>query len=319
MIAEGCGSLHSILLRVLHRILLSGDLPDDWKELLFIMLPKPGAGDKADPNNWRPIAILDVTYKVFAKMLDNRLKHVLDAQQPSEQMGFRAKTGVDHALLVLECVIGKSLEWNVPVWIVSIDLKKAFDKICYSSLFDALREQGVDESYLALLARLYSAQSGSIAGEASFPIRRGVRQGDILSPALFNATLESVLRRWKARLGHRGVLLDETQERLTNIRYADDLLLFSKSFDEAVLMFEALSEELARAGLSINGTKTKILTTDSSASDSDVPLLADAGGCMVEILRCDDTDKYLGILFPGDLRRRGQCNLNHRLTATFGY
>ena len=80
-------------------------------------------------------------------------------------------------------------------------------------------------------------------------------------------------------------------------------------------MFEALSEELARTGLSINGTKTKILTTDSSASDSDVPLLADAGGCMVEILRCDDTHKYLGRLFSGDLRRRGQCNLNHRLAC----
>ncbi len=73
---------------------------------------------------------MDVTYKVFPKMLDNRLKLVLDSQPLSEQMGFRSHTGVDHALVVLECVIGKSLEWNVPVWIVSIDLRQAFDKIC---------------------------------------------------------------------------------------------------------------------------------------------------------------------------------------------
>jgi hypothetical protein len=79
-------------------------------------------------------------------------------------MGFRSTTGVDDALLVLECVIGKSIEWNVPLWIVSIDLRKAFDRVCYSSLFDALMEQGVDESYLALLTRVYSGQSGNVGG-----------------------------------------------------------------------------------------------------------------------------------------------------------
>ena len=315
MIAKGGASLHNVLLGIFNQILRSGDLPDDWSELLFVMLPKPGSGDKADPNNWRPIAVLDVTYKVFSKMLNNRLKPILDSEQPSEQMGFRSKTGVDHALMVLECVIGQSIEWNVPVWIVSIDLKKAFDRVCYSSLFDALREQEVDESYLALLSRLYSGQSGNVGGQASFPICRGVRQGDILSPALFNAALESVLRRWKTRMGSCGLLLDSTHERLTNIRYADDLLLFGKTFDEAISMFEALSEELARAGLSINGSKTKMLTTDSESSDSNVPLLADAGECMVEILRCEATHKYLGRLFSGDLRRRGQCNLNHRLAC----
>ena len=148
-----------------------------------------------------------------------------------------------------------------------------------------------------MLARLYSGQSGNVAGEASFPIRQGVRQGDILSTALFNAALESVLRRWKARLRNYGLLLDDTQERLTNIRYADDLLLFARTFDEAVFIFEALSEELANAGLSINATKTKILTTDSAASNSDVPFLADAGGCMIEVLRCEATHEYLVRLF----------------------
>eukprot|EP00959_Pyramimonas_sp_CCMP1952_P183073 3828118-Pyramimonas_sp.AAC.1 len=53
-----------------------------------------------------------------------------------------------------------------------------------------------------------------------------------------------------------------------------------------------------------------MLTTDSESSDSDVPLLADAGECAVEILRGEATRKYLGRMFSGDLRRRGQCNLN---------
>eukprot|EP00959_Pyramimonas_sp_CCMP1952_P442959 9273079-Pyramimonas_sp.AAC.1 len=74
------------------------------------MLPKPGSGDKADPSNWRPIAALDVTHKVFSKMLNDRLKPLCDGGQPSEQMGFRSTTGVGHAISALECVFGKSIE-----------------------------------------------------------------------------------------------------------------------------------------------------------------------------------------------------------------
>ena len=108
-------------------------------------------------------------------------------------MGFRPQRGCDDALMIFETIISKSLEWNAPVWIVSIDLTKAFDKVEYNTLFAALAEQGVGDAYIALLTRLYSQQSGSIDG-ANFPIRRGVRQSDILSPLLFNAALENVMR-----------------------------------------------------------------------------------------------------------------------------
>eukprot|EP00959_Pyramimonas_sp_CCMP1952_P380385 7969051-Pyramimonas_sp.AAC.1 len=108
MLAAGGASLRNVLLGVFNRILRSGDLPEDWGELLFVVLPKPGSGDKADPNdpnNWRPIAVLGVACNVFPKMLNNRLRPLLDSEQPPEQMGFRSTTGVDHAFLVLECVV----------------------------------------------------------------------------------------------------------------------------------------------------------------------------------------------------------------------
>ena len=90
--------------------------------------------------------------------------------------------------------------------------------------------------------------------------------------------------------------------RLIDIRYADDLLLFAKTFDEVVHMFETLSEELGKVGLIINATKTKIVTTTATATESDAPLFADAGVCMEEVLRCDATHKHPGRLFSGDLR-----------------
>ena len=134
---------------------------------------------------------------------------------------------------------------------------------------------------------------------------------------LFNAVLEVVMRRWKARLGNRGLLLSPQSDRLTNIRYADDLLLFARSLDDAVFMLDCLVEELSRAGLSVNARKTKILTTDVNVAVDEAPLFIDAGGGMVEVVKHAGTHKYLGRLLIGDLRMRGKCNLEHRMKCAW--
>ena len=85
------------------------------------------AGNAADPNKWRPIAILSVVYKLFAKILHWRLQYCLKQNQAPEQMSFRLGQSVDNALVILEEMVSKTLEWNLPLWIVSVDLRKAFD------------------------------------------------------------------------------------------------------------------------------------------------------------------------------------------------
>ena len=62
-------------------------------------------------------------------------------------------------------------------------------------------------------------------GSEKFTMKRGVQQGDVISPVLFNAGLEHGMRKWEAKLFHRGVQLGHGN-RLTNIRYADDLFFF---------------------------------------------------------------------------------------------
>ena len=119
------------------------------------------------------------------------------------------------------------------------------------------------------------------------------------------------MRRWKARLHGCGLKLSTDSQPLTNLRYADDLLLFGNSFQEAVLMFEILSEDLAKVGLEINGKKTKLSTTDPEAVANDSTMLIDASDRMVELVRKDGSHKYLGRCFSGDLRMRGQNNLQH--------
>ena len=92
-------------------------------------------------------------------------------------------------------MLSKGTEFNIPVWVITIDLKKAFDRLEHSSLFDALRQQGLDQSEIALLLDLYTEQRGSANGSYEFDVLRGVKQGDTLSSLLFNVALEHVFRK----------------------------------------------------------------------------------------------------------------------------
>lgn len=208
--------------------------------------------------------------------------------------------------------MGKGIDWNAALCIISIDLTKAFDKVKYATIFSVLSEQGIETKYIELLKHLYADHQSVVEGH-SFPIRRGVRQGNILNPLLFSAALENVMRRWADRLFGHGLILDDQFERLRNLCYADDLLLFGKSLSEMIEMKELWTIELDAAGLSINPSKTKILTADTSVTNVDAPLMVEISGSMTEGVNCISTHEYLGKLFGNNLIERGPCNLAHWL------
>ena len=130
-------------------------------------------------------------------MVHQRLKNNVDFEQSDDQYGFRPKRQITDVFAILENLIGKSNEWNLPLWMASLDLNKAFDRIELGPLFNALRLQNTPESYVQLLALLYRNQTGSMNGSRLFRIQRGVKQGDVISPMLFNAGIEIAFRRWK--------------------------------------------------------------------------------------------------------------------------
>ena len=170
-------------------------VPSTWQEACFTLLHK--GGDVDDPNNWRPIALLSITYKVFARVVFNRIRSILDQQQSEEQYGFQRNRSTSDAMLAAECLISKSIEFNTDLWLVSVDLRKAFDRVEQAALFTALQRQGLPVSYIKLLHAVYKGQRGVVGGDRTFPITRGVRQGDVLSPLLFNCVLEDAMREWK--------------------------------------------------------------------------------------------------------------------------
>ena len=91
-------------------------------------------------------------------------------------------------------------------------------------------------------------------------IKRGVRQGDTISPKLFTATLESIFRRlnWE----NKGVKIDG--EFLSNLRFAEDIFLCTETPQELQQMLQELSDESRRMGLKMNIAKTKVMVVDNT-------------------------------------------------------
>ena len=92
--------LHKCLLDVFNNMLAVGRFDASWSHTVFTMLPK--GGNLLSPSNWRPIAVLKITYKIFARLVYKRLRPTLERHQSKDQVGFRPCTSVEDAFVILE-------------------------------------------------------------------------------------------------------------------------------------------------------------------------------------------------------------------------
>ena len=175
-------------------------VPEYWKDTQLKVLFKKG--DPTLPDNYRPIAVIPILYKLFSKVLCARVRKQLEEQQSVDQAGFRAGYSCDDQLFTITMLSDKLKEYNLPLWVAAVDFKKAFDTVNHRSLWLALQEQGVPGIYIATLQRLYCGQKAKVKcdmSSRSFQIERGTKQGDPISPILFNSVLEKIMRTLKMK------------------------------------------------------------------------------------------------------------------------
>ena len=142
-----------------------------------------------------------------------------------------------------------------------IDYAKAFDCVDHNKLWKILKE--IPEHLTCLLRNLYEGQEAIVrTGYGTmdwFQIGKGVCQGYILSPCLFNLYAEYIMRNIGLEEAQAGIKI--ARRNINNLRYADDTLLMEESKEELKSLLMKAKEESGKVGLKLNIQKTKIMAS----------------------------------------------------------
>ena len=182
----------------------ANEIPRDWNKGLIIKIPKKG--DLQNCDNWRGITLLSMPNKIFCRVLLNRIEEAIDVNLRQEQAGFRRGKGCMDQIFSLRNIIEQSTEWNAPLCIGFIDFKKAFDSIHHETLWKILRHYGLIQKIVGLISVLYKSFECSVLMDSTqtdyFPVKSGVRQGCIISPILFNITIDYIMKQTTQNVRH---------------------------------------------------------------------------------------------------------------------
>ena len=262
--------------------------PDEWKKVRIKVIDKKG--DVENVSNYRPICSLPATDKLFSTILYGRLYPVLDQKEAEDQAGFRKTYQTTDHLATYRMLEQKCQEWGIKMWTATVDFTKAFDSISHKSIWAALKSCNVDHEYVSFLRKIYRDQKASIQTDEEskiFDIRKGSKQGDPMSSLLFNTVLQCSLKdeiqRWQKKKGMGIYLSDRDRDCLTNLRFADDMMLFATSKEQIRKMIYEFKKATEKVGLRIHPDKTKILCNQSTIN-SNTKRHIEVGEMSIEIL-----------------------------------
>lgn len=228
-------------------------VPADMSTGVISLLPKTAQPRTA--KDYRPITLLDVDLKIFARLLTARLAVLQDQLLHHNQVRPGGKRSMAGALCDLRDVVSAMAALHAPGCIVSIDFSGAFDAVHHKYVYEVLKRRGVATHFVETLAAMYAGAASRLLvnGQLTdlFAVDRSVRQGCPLSMLLFSVAAAPFLTVLDRRLS--GLQLARCTLRVS--AYADDAFLVLRRHDEAAVVTEVLQQFAAVSGLVANPAK----------------------------------------------------------------
>ena len=201
----------------------------DWKRSILIPIPKKGSTKEC--TNHRTVALISHASMIMLKILHARLQHYANQELPDVQAGFRKGRGTRDQIAHIRWIIEKARKFQKNIYLCFIDYAKAFGLVDHNKLWKALKEVGVPHHLTCLLRNLYAGQEATIRSlygtDDWFKIKKGVSQGCLLPPCLFNLYPEHIMR--NARLDEFQAGIKIGRRNINNLRYADNSTLRQKA------------------------------------------------------------------------------------------
>ena len=240
-----------------------GYIPEDWG--LSIIVPIYKKGGKDDPTNYRPISLLNTISKLYARHLQWKLEEWLRQENilADEQAGFReGRTTIDQCLVLQHLIEKYSSSKIASLYVAFIDFRAAFDSISRTKLWEKLETSTIDRRLLYLIRMLYEGTSLKVRytsqGHVSKAIEteKGVKQGCILAPSLFNYYINDMIPHLSDINFHPPKLAGN---QVSVLLYADDAAILSRTPIGLKRAMKTLAAYCTESKLELNYQKTKIM------------------------------------------------------------
>lgn len=220
----------------IQNIFRHGIFPQGLNDSFFVLIPK--TTHFTTFNQLRPIALCNTLYKVFSKILVNRLRPLLQNLISLNQAAFVPGRWIgENVILMQEIAHSMKIKKGLKGFLgIKVDLQKAYDRVDWNILLQVLEAFGFDNKFKLLIFRCVSSSNikmllnGSPFGQ--IPLERGIRQGDPLSPFLFVLFLELLSRmllKLEADGDIQGIKLNRLAPSITHLLFADDILIFCEA------------------------------------------------------------------------------------------
>ena len=280
-----------------------------WMTLIQVYAPTDDADSQAKdefyeevqdtmnrvPRGDRVIVMGDFNARVGKKILE-------------EQGAFRKKRSCTDQLFTVRMLSQKIIEKNKSMIMVCVDLEKAYDNVIRELMWQVMDEYGIRGSLAKAVKSMYVNCEACVnikeGNSEWFPVKKGVRQGCVMSPWLFNVYMDRIVREAKERFSG-GVKLEESNVQF--LLFVDDLILVAEREEDVENNLNILDEVMAKWSMKVNWGKTKALVVKRGGGSCNVSVK----GEMVEEVK---VMKYLGALF----NEEGTCEdeIESRIGAT---
>ena len=290
--------LGNFVVRSLNEGFRKNELSSTQKEGVIVCIPK-GDRPKEYIQNWRPITLLNVVYKIGSSCIANRLKLILPSIISEDQTGFMQNRYIGDNIRLIYDIIDYLQKYNKPGLLLCLDFEKAFDSLNWEFMFKVLRAFGCGPDFCRWISTFCNKIKSSVivnGGLTSwFQVQRGCRQGDPISCYIFIMSVEIMAIMIRRNKEIKGIIIDKTEFKLS--QYADDTEILlegdENSFKETIITMEKFGKI---SGLVLNVEKSSAIWLGNKKNSRTV---------YMPHLQMDwnpKTFKILGIWFTNDLK-----------------
>ena len=275
----------------------SGKVPLSAKECRTILIHKKGP--RTEVGNWRPITIASTLLRLYTKGWDMRLRRMVTINE--RQKAFVPVDGCFENVRILQRAIKRSRKARHNLSVVFLDLAKAFDTVRHDSIARALRRFAVPNEVIQAILNTYEGAATTISNstESTRPIGilNGVKQGDPLSPLLFNLVMDELI----TEVDSLDVGIDVGGTKVGILAFANDLVLLTQNPGDMQVLLNRATKFFDDHGLKVNAAKCQSLLAEAVSGKQNHKVITEVHrwwkGEPLPCLTFDSLARYLGVEF----------------------